>query len=101
MHHRNKLDWDTVNCRRNVIAVFWTLTATILSSFNGSASAARNVVFMISDNQRWFDVGCYGNTVVQTLNIDRPAAEVSSVQSRVMQIVFNPTTYRLSDELTR
>ena len=55
--------------------VLCALLATILSSFNGRAAAARNVVLVISDNQCWFDVGCYGNTVVQTPNIDRLAAE--------------------------
>ncbi|MDF1815884.1 MAG: sulfatase [Verrucomicrobiales bacterium] len=35
----------------------------------------KNVVLMISDNQSWFDVGCYGNKVVKTPNIDRLAQE--------------------------
>jgi N-sulfoglucosamine sulfohydrolase len=39
-----------------------------------AAQGNSNVILMISDNQSWFDVGCYGNTVVQTPNIDRLAA---------------------------
>ena len=40
-----------------------------------SANANKNVVLLISDNQTWHDVGCYGNSVVQTPNIDRLASE--------------------------
>ncbi len=36
---------------------------------------SKNVVLLISDNQTWLDTGCYGNSVVQTPNIDRLAAE--------------------------
>src|SRR6056297_3323989 len=36
---------------------------------------ARNVLLMISDNQCWFDVGCYGNEMVQTPNLDALARE--------------------------
>ncbi|MBC8352798.1 MAG: sulfatase [Planctomycetes bacterium] len=49
----------------------------ILSAVLAPAGAAetKNVVLLISDNQTWFDVGCYGNRVVQTPNIDRLATE--------------------------
>ncbi|MFT5468134.1 MAG: N-sulfoglucosamine sulfohydrolase [Verrucomicrobiales bacterium] len=46
--------------------------------FVASAAAAaenRNVLLLISDNQSWFDVGCYGNKIVQTPELDRFAAE--------------------------
>ena len=36
---------------------------------------AKNVLLMISDNQSWYDVGCYGNEVVRTPNLDRLAGE--------------------------
>ena len=39
------------------------------------AAEPRNVLLLISDNQNWFDCGCYGNDVVQTPNIDRLARE--------------------------
>ena len=38
-------------------------------------AVAQNVLLMISDNQSWYDVGCYGNDVVKTPNIDRLARE--------------------------
>ena len=40
-----------------------------------NAEDRRNVLLLISDNQTWHDVGCYGNSVVQTPHIDRLAAE--------------------------
>ncbi len=39
------------------------------------AAPRRNVVLLISDNQNWDDVGCYGNSVIQTPNIDQLARE--------------------------
>lgn len=35
----------------------------------------QNVLLLISDNQSWYDTGCYGNDVVQTPNLDRLAQE--------------------------
>lgn len=40
-----------------------------------NANEQRNVLLLISDNQTWHDVGCYGNSVVQTPNIDHLARE--------------------------
>jgi arylsulfatase A-like enzyme len=40
------------------------------------ASADRpNVVFILSDNQSYWEFGCHGNSVVKTPNVDRLAAE--------------------------
>ena len=52
-----------------LIAVMCLLTTTTL------AAAKRNVVLLISDNQNFDDCGCYGNSVIQTPNIDRLAGE--------------------------
>ena len=38
-------------------------------------SKQKNVLLLISDNQSWFDVGCYGNQVIKTPNIDQLAKE--------------------------
>lgn len=35
-----------------------------------SSASAKNVLLLISDNQNWFDVGCYGNQVIRTPHID-------------------------------
>ncbi len=34
-----------------------------------------NIVFLMSDQQRWDTLGCYGNTFVETPHLDRLAAE--------------------------
>jgi arylsulfatase A-like enzyme len=38
-----------------------------------SASERPNIVFILTDDQRWDSLGCYGNPVIQTPNIDRLA----------------------------
>lgn len=38
-------------------------------------AAPKNVLLLVSDNQTWFDVGCYGHPLVQTPNIDALAAK--------------------------
>ncbi len=51
--------------------------AAILSLLTAGARAADrpNVVFILSDNQSYWEFGCHGNPVVQTPNIDRLAGE--------------------------
>jgi N-sulfoglucosamine sulfohydrolase len=75
MNDRNPRRLSAAGLRRNVVAALCVLSVTLYSAYSCRAAAAKNVVLMISDNQTWFDVGCYGNSVVQTPNIDRLAAE--------------------------
>lgn len=46
--------------------------ATLGASF---AAPAKNVALIVTDNQNWFDLGCYGNKLIQTPNMDKLAAE--------------------------
>lgn len=39
------------------------------------AAAQKNVLLLISDNQTWTDLGCYGHPLVKTPNLDALAAE--------------------------
>ena len=55
---------------KHTVALILLLTQTF-SAFGGR----KNVLLLISDNQSWFDVGCYGNNVVQTPNLDQLARE--------------------------
>jgi N-sulfoglucosamine sulfohydrolase len=51
-----------------------TLVIAILSALPSDA-ANKNILLVITDNQNWFDLGCYGNKVIQTPHMDRLAAE--------------------------
>ena len=47
----------------------------ILSSVFANAQEKPNFVFIIADDIGWNDIGCYGNEVVKTPNIDKLSAE--------------------------
>ncbi|MFH1918876.1 MAG: sulfatase-like hydrolase/transferase, partial [Planctomycetota bacterium] len=57
---------------RLLLAALVTI-CTLVSS--AEAKRGRSVLLMISDNQNFDDVGCYGNPVIQTPHLDRLAAE--------------------------
>jgi arylsulfatase len=48
-------------------------------------SGARNVIFMLADQLRADSVGCYGNAIVQTPNLDKLAAEGTRFDSAFAQ----------------
>lgn len=53
-----------------------TLLAVFVSVFAQATAAPKpNIVFLLSDDQRWDSLGCTGNAVVRTPEIDRLAAE--------------------------
>jgi N-sulfoglucosamine sulfohydrolase len=51
--------------------VFFFTWVCLLFSFNLRAGERPNFVFIIADDVGWNDIGCYGNDVVKTPNIDR------------------------------
>jgi N-sulfoglucosamine sulfohydrolase len=53
------------------------LSLLFILSLGSVAAAApgKNILLVITDNQNWFDLGCYGNSVVKTPHMDRLAAE--------------------------
>src|SRR3954471_11201837 len=53
------------------------ITAILLADQAAAAAADRrpNVVFILTDNQGAWTLGCYGNPDIRTPNIDRLAAE--------------------------
>lgn len=40
-----------------------------------AGQAPPNIVFILADDLGWADLGSYGNTFIETLNLDRLAAE--------------------------
>ena len=50
-------------------------TAPAYSQEPAESKPQKNVVLLISDNQTWFDTGCYSSGAVLTPNIDQLAAE--------------------------
>lgn len=41
----------------------------------GAGKGRPNIVFLLTDDQRWDALGCMGNAIIQTPNLDRLAAE--------------------------
>lgn len=54
---------------------FHAILAIGLTVIAPSVGEAKNILFLISDNQCWFDMGCYGHPLVKTPHLDRLAAE--------------------------
>ena len=61
-------------CHRRSLCIISVLLLCSSPVWANGQSARKNVVLLISDNQTWMDVGCYGNSVVRTPNIDRLAS---------------------------
>jgi arylsulfatase A-like enzyme len=51
---------------------WWLFAVAILAASNSWARP--NVLFILSDDQRWDTLGCMGNSIVQTPNLDKLAA---------------------------
>ncbi len=62
-------------------SLMWLILWTVSSLARGAdsqtnhANPKKNIVLIITDNQNWFDLGCYGNDVIQTPNMDQLARE--------------------------
>ena len=48
---------------------------TLFSFAPVAEGGAKNIALIITDNQSWYDVGCYGNKVIKTPHMDQLAAE--------------------------
>ncbi len=59
--------------RTSLVAV---LLGAIVAGVTGSAPAAErpNIIMLLTDDQRWDTLGCMGNRVIKTPNVDRLAA---------------------------
>ena len=76
---------------RNLLAA-----AVILGSSSELAGAKRpNVVFLLTDDQRWDTLGCYGNEIIHTPHIDSIARRgVTFDRAFVTSSICAPTSGR-------
>jgi arylsulfatase A-like enzyme len=56
-------------------AAFGLLNSVSLRSVNGAPVNRPNIIFILTDDQRWDTLGCMGNSLVKTPVMDRLAAE--------------------------
>lgn len=68
-----------------------SISTLLLSVYTHAESDTRpNIIFLLSDDQRWDSQACYGNTTVKTPEIDRLAAE--GVRFRNSFVTFSVST---------
>ncbi|MCP5054224.1 MAG: sulfatase-like hydrolase/transferase, partial [bacterium] len=76
-HHFNQQ--DKISRRHFLKAGIGSLGAAALgmgcnyAGFNKRAHKKPNILFIITDDQRWDTLGCSGNSIIQTPNMDRLA----------------------------
>ncbi len=51
------------------------MTACFLHTPKASLNTRPNIIFLLTDDQRWDALGCMGNRIIQTPNLDRLASE--------------------------
>jgi arylsulfatase A-like enzyme len=61
--------------RRNFMKSMGALAATGLAYQSQAQPSRPNIIFLLTDDQRWDALGCMGNPMIQTPNIDRLAQE--------------------------
>lgn len=63
-----------MSCIRSLLTHLAT-TGIVLSATSTTSGASPNIVFILADDLGWSDLGCYGNTFVETPALDHLARE--------------------------
>lgn len=66
---------DKMQLRHLNFLVFAVLTVMHSPSELSAADPRPNVIFILADDLGWGDLGCYGNKIIKTPNLDRMAKE--------------------------
>jgi len=61
--------------KRFALVLLLAITAVLTSWQHATAADRPNLIFLLTDDQRWDALGCMGNPVIKTPNIDRLAKE--------------------------
>lgn len=68
-----------------------TLLCALVFSTWAFAAQPPNIIFIMADDLGWRDVGCYGNTFVETPHLDRLAKDGMRFTKALQQTVCSPT----------
>ncbi|HEW78868.1 MAG TPA: N-acetylgalactosamine 6-sulfate sulfatase, partial [Phycisphaerales bacterium] len=64
---------------------------TGMGQITGSKRKQPNIIFVLTDDQGWGDLGCHGNPVVKTPNLDKFAEESVEFSQFYVSPVCSPT----------
>lgn len=67
------------------------IAGILLAALSATAAAPPNIVFIMADDLGWRDVSCYGNSLVETPNLDQLAREGIRFTHAYQQTVCSPT----------
>lgn len=72
-----KLGWNYIDLLKNILQQAWkvNLITLLALALNFSSKAQPNIIFILTDDQRWDAMGIAGHDIVQTPNMDQLARE--------------------------
>ncbi len=74
-----------------IFALVFVLTGAYCFAQNNDEKSKPNIIFILSDDQGYGDLGCYGSTVIETPNMDRLSEEGIRFNSFYVHNCCSPT----------